>query len=126
MRSVGLIEGRSAKRRYRAHARDPRRIKRMQTYYNSNAKRIQKYIAIKFTDRLLGSLGEIIIIGLTLLFFVLPLSSVLSEVRRIEVLADYEYDSCRDRTEAYDLGFLPRIIGGGGRRERVEIAPTIV
>ena len=48
----------------------------------------------------------------------------LFELRRIEVLADHEYDSCRDRTEAYDLGFLPRISGGG--RERVEIAPTIV
>ena len=31
-------------------ARDPRRMKRMQTY-DSSAKRIQKYIVIKFTDR---------------------------------------------------------------------------
>ena len=32
-------------------ARDPKRMKRMQTYYDSSAKRIQKYIVIKFSDR---------------------------------------------------------------------------
>ena len=46
-------------------------MKRIQTYYDSSAKRIQKYIVIKFTrptDRPPGALGEIIIIGLTLHF----------------------------------------------------------
>ena len=56
------------------------------------------------------------------------LSSMLIELRRIEVFADRGYDSRRNRTEAYEIGFLPRIMRRrcrnsrrqNGKRVRVE------